>query len=238
MNTQPSSLRTKAVEELLRFAMEETSKMTERMQLGKILLSFVPARFVTIEMLHLGVGRFSYLFDDLRLDAGKDAVRDVAQVLGNGVVEATLKNTSSTSLVNMTPTLIHPSFAIQNEGYVPITYVNPIIAKEISVQNNNKLDRLLSKAGTLAPKDDSNTASLSTSSSSTVVPKEDTPKPTIDATLSRVPSSMSTNSLVTTGVSTPSVNTPLDDDEDEFVTVSSKKKKKKGGKGKSMVEDE
>ncbi len=142
---RPLALRSHAVGEILAAAME-TEKLGERMQLAKVALSLVPARVVSRQMLCDGIAAFSSAFDDLRLDAGKSAVSDVADVLSTGVVEGTLKSAGA-GLVTASPALSHVPAAVEAAGYVPVDFVHKDIAREVNRQANGRLDRAMPRAG-------------------------------------------------------------------------------------------
>jgi hypothetical protein len=151
MAARPLTLRVKAVEEVLRAA-TETGKLLERMQIAKVLLSLVPAKVVTRDMLIAAVTRISVLLDDLRMDAPK-AASDLADVLATGLAEGTLKPNPTAGLISSTPAITHTREAIAAGGYVPLAHIHKDLAKEIAKQLPGKLDlKALAQAGSKVPK--------------------------------------------------------------------------------------
>lgn len=61
----------------------ETEKLSSRLAMAKVLLTLVPAKVVTKDMLIEAVGRISSLFDDIRMDAPM-AAKWIGEVLSTG----------------------------------------------------------------------------------------------------------------------------------------------------------
>ena len=147
MNCNPVSLRTIAVEETILSA-TETDKLGERMQIAKVLLTLVPARIVTRDMLITAVSTVCSLFDDIRVDAPK-AGPQISEVLASGIIEGTIRNPTS-GMVAPTPPqrdFVHSAAVIEKSGYVPIGFIHPDIAKEANKLSGSKLDKVIKDAG-------------------------------------------------------------------------------------------
>jgi len=147
MNCNPVSLRTIAVEETILSA-TETDKLGERMQIAKVLLTLVPAKIVTRDMLITAVSTVCSLFDDIRVDAPK-AGPQISEVLASGIIEGTIRNPTS-GMVAPTPPqrdFVHSAAVIEKSGYVPIGFIHPDIAKEANKLSGSKLDKVIKDAG-------------------------------------------------------------------------------------------
>ena len=147
MNCNPVSLRTIAVEETILSA-TETDKLGERMQIAKVLLTLVPAKIVTRDMLISAVSTVCSLFDDIRVDAPK-AGPQISEVLASGIIEGTIRNPTTGMVAPVPPQrdFVHSASVIEKSGYVPIGYIHPDIAKEANKLSGSKLDKVIKDAG-------------------------------------------------------------------------------------------
>jgi hypothetical protein len=118
------------------------------MQIAKVLLTLVPARIVTRDMLITAVSTVCSLFDDIRVDAPK-AGPQISEVLASGIIEGTIRNPTS-GMVAPTPPqrdFVHSAAVIEKSGYVPIGFIHPDIAKEANKLSGSKLDKVIKDAG-------------------------------------------------------------------------------------------
>ena len=147
MNCNPVSLRTLAIEETILSA-TETDKLGERMQIAKVLLTLVPAKIVTRDMLITAVSTVCSLFEDIRVDAPK-AGPQISEVLASGVIEGTIRNPTGGMVAPIPPQrdYVHSSAVLEKSGYVPIGYIHPDIAKEVNKLSGSKLDKVIKDAG-------------------------------------------------------------------------------------------
>jgi hypothetical protein len=219
MNCNPVSLRTLAIEETILSA-TETDKLGERMQIAKVLLTLVPAKIVTRDMLITAVSTVCSLFEDIRVDAPK-AGPQISEVLASGVIEGTIRNPTGGMVAPIPPQrdYVHSSAVLEKSGYVPIGYIHPDIAKEVNKLSGSKLDKVIKDAGKklTLPSEEIKIIPpvVSTTTTSAVVP-------TPASATALVPSTQSTTvSQIATETTTSS--TVLDE---EFSTAVKKKKKK------------
>jgi len=151
MRCEPLALRGRCVEGVL-MAATESEKMSERMQIAKLLLTLVPARVVTREMLVEGVAGVMAAFDDIRMDAPR-AGSDLADVLSVGVVEGTMRN-AAMGMVAPTPPqrdFVHAPAVAQAQGYVPVGFLHPAVAALVNKLAGGKLDKVIKLAGSKLP---------------------------------------------------------------------------------------
>ena len=151
MRCEPLTLRGRCVEGVL-MAATESEKMSERMQIAKLLLTLVPARVVTREMLVEGVAGVMAAFDDIRMDAPR-AGSDLADVLSVGVVEGTMRN-AAMGMVAPTPPqrdFVHAPAVAQAQGYVPVGFLHPAVAALVNKLAGGKLDKVIKLAGSKLP---------------------------------------------------------------------------------------
>ena len=220
MNCNPVSLRTLAIEETILSA-TETDKLGERMQIAKVLLTLVPAKIVTRDMLITAVSTVCSLFEDIRVDAPK-AGPQISEVLASGVIEGTIRNPTGGMVAPIPPQrdYVHSSAVLEKSGYVPIGYIHPDIAKEVNKLSGSKLDKVIKDAGKklTLPSEERDIIPQVVSTTTTV----SAVVPTTASATAIVPPMQSTSvSQIATETTTSS--TVLDE---EFSTAVKKKKKK------------
>ena len=231
----PLSLRGHAVDEVL-MAATESSKLGERMQVAKVLLTLVPAKVVTRDMLVAAVARVCASFDDIRVDAPR-AGADLADVLATGVVEGTLRN-PATGMVAPTPPqrdFVHAAAVLTAAGYVPVGFLHADIARDVNKSSGGKLDKVLKDAGSklpgyvapAAPAPKVVTAAPAPASAPVALPPAAAPAPAPAPAALPVPAAAATAPAP--------VAAAVEGGEDAFVAPTTRKKKKAAV---AVVEDE
>ena len=211
----PLSLRGRVVDGIFMAALEQTTNLPERMLVGKLLSSLVPAGIVTRAQLIAGVTEVMSSFAELKTDFPKADVQ-LADLCGLGLVQGTLKE-AAFSPMGMPP---HDAAACATFGYVPVGLIAAPVAERMSGVDTKK-------AGLLLPQpeedvDDENDVN-------------DKAKATIAAAaaVKVVETKMAVNNNI---VAAPEKSGDDDEDDDDFQAATTKKKKKKASK--ALVEEE
>jgi len=219
MNCNPVSLRTLAIEETILSA-TETDKLGERMQIAKVLLTLVPAKIVSRDMLITAVSTVCSLFEDIRVDAPK-AGPQISEVLASGVIEGTIRNPTGGMVAPIPPQrdYVHSSAVLEKSGYVPIGYIHPDIAKEVNKLSGSKLDKVIKDAG--------KKLTLPSAEIDIIPAVVSTPTTTAAAVAAVVPTPASATAIVPPSASQIATETTSSTAVDEEFSTAVKKKKKK-----------